>query len=231
MEKSNEVKCDTEAIDGLFSLNLDLICIVDRNGAFVKNNNGFLTILGYLPQELNNKAYLDFVHHHDLEATRFAIEQLISTKEIMNFVNRYRSKDNTYRYIEWDAHLSGEYIYAAGRDITQKKLNETALVKAKEQVDTANNIKHQFLANISHEIRTPMNGILGFIQLLENTELTSKQQLFIKNMKLSSILLSNVINDILDMSKMETNEIDLEIVPFDLYATVEDAMRPYAASA
>lgn len=99
------------------------------------------------------------------------------------------------------------------------------LIAAKNEADAANNAKSSFLANMSHEIRTPMNGVLGYLQLLEATATTEKQTEYIHNIKASTDNLLRLINDILDVSKIEAGKMELERIPFDLYDTIESAVN------
>jgi signal transduction histidine kinase/CheY-like chemotaxis protein len=95
----------------------------------------------------------------------------------------------------------------------------------------ANRTKDLFLANMSHEIRTPLNGILGFTQLLKKTNLTDEQSQFIKIIDNSSENLLVIVNDILDLAKIQENEVELEKIPFDPFDTFESAIESYGAKA
>ncbi|MCK9216424.1 MAG: response regulator [Firmicutes bacterium] len=108
---------------------------------------------------------------------------------------------------------------------------EKNLINAKEKAEAASTSKSQFLANMSHEIRTPMNGIVGFLQLLENSGVNKEQQEYIDMMKESADTLLNVINDILDVSKIEAGKIELENIDFNLRKTVENAVIPLSVKA
>jgi signal transduction histidine kinase/HPt (histidine-containing phosphotransfer) domain-containing protein/ActR/RegA family two-component response regulator len=102
---------------------------------------------------------------------------------------------------------------------------------AKEQADAANRAKSEFLANMSHEIRTPMNGVLGMTELLARTELTSRQQRYVRTIQQSARSLLVILNDILDFSKIEAGRLELEDIVFTLREAVEDTVALMAGRA
>lgn len=107
-------------------------------------------------------------------------------------------------------------------DISKQKQENELLIEAKEAAEKAADMKSNFLANMSHEIRTPMNGVLGFLQLLKETETTPEQVEFIDDALQSSTILLQIINDILDFSKMEANKLQIGEVNFDLHMIIND---------
>lgn len=110
----------------------------------------------------------------------------------------------------------------------KKKKREISLIKAKEKAESLAQIKSQFLANMSHEVRTPMNAIIGMSELALNTDLNDQQRNYISKVHRSSELLLGIINDILDISKIEAGSLEIEHAPFTLDHTLEnvsDIMR------
>ncbi|HBD08434.1 MAG TPA: hypothetical protein DCZ69_09240, partial [Syntrophobacteraceae bacterium] len=109
----------TEELDRFFNISVDLLCIAGIDGRFRRINVAWERILGYSVDELMSKSFLDFVHPDDVAATMEAIATLASQREVINFVNRYRCRDGSYRWIEWRSAPVGEIIHAAARDITE----------------------------------------------------------------------------------------------------------------
>ena len=129
-------KKQNEELEAFFSVNLDLLCIADMNGYFLKINKAWENILGYSNDELKGKKFLEFVHPDDMKGTLDAMGNLEKGQKVLNFTNRYRCKNGEYRYIEWRSFPKGNFIYAAARDITEHIENEKKLEKSKEKLET-----------------------------------------------------------------------------------------------
>jgi len=128
----NKLKRDTSSqniINQYFENSIDLLCIADTKGRFQKLNKQWERTLGYKLEELTGKPFIQFVHPEDIDITTNATYELAGEKQISNFINRYRHKNGTYRWIEWRSFPSEGFIYANARDITDRKDAESALAE------------------------------------------------------------------------------------------------------
>jgi PAS domain S-box-containing protein len=117
----------TEELDRYFTNSLDLLCIAGTDGRFIRLNPEWEKTLGYSLAELQGRLFLELVHPEDVESTIKAVASLSAQKEILRFLNRYRCKDGTYRWLEWNSYPDGNLIYAVARDVTERKNVESAL--------------------------------------------------------------------------------------------------------
>jgi len=118
------LKDKSAELENFFNVALDLLCIADTSGRFLKVNKAWEDILGYDTEFLEKSLFLDFVHPEDMEATLNEMGRLSEQNPVLNFTNRYRTIDGGYRYIDWHSVPVGERIYAAARDVTERKRNE-----------------------------------------------------------------------------------------------------------
>ena len=114
-------------LERIFAVNPDLLCIANTDSNFLKTNQAWMEILGYSQAELDGGKFLDLVHPDDMQATLKVLETLEKQKKVVGFINRYRHKDGSYRYLDWRAHPYGRMLFAAARDVTEKIKQEEKL--------------------------------------------------------------------------------------------------------
>ena len=206
-----------EEFDRLFAVSLDMMCVAGIDGYFRRVNPAFEKSLGYSAEELLASPMVDFVHPEDREATTKAFRRLQHGVDMVGYESRFRCRDGSYRWLAWTCPALQEretLMYAVARDTTVRKQAELELNKAKAAAEAANQAKSDFLANMSHEIRTPMNAIIGMTELVLSGKARHRQSEYLKMVMESGEALLDVINDVLDFSKVEAGKLALESEPF-----------------
>ena len=210
-----------------FDVSVDLLVIRDLQGRIVEVSRSWQQALGYAPEEMRGAVLLHLVHPDDLPATRDGAGEVETRRPgdpVLGQINRYRHKDGHYRTLEWRAQRFGKRVYGVARDVTDRMAAEQMLRDAKGAAEAANRAKSDFLANMSHEIRTPLNGVIGIVDALSRTSLTADQAEMVGLIRSSGDTLERLVSDILDVSKIEAGQLDLECRPFDL----DEALEPLA---
>ncbi|HEX5043163.1 MAG TPA: response regulator [Candidatus Polarisedimenticolaceae bacterium] len=242
-----ERKRAEEELDTFFTMSLDMLCIAGVDGYFKRVNPSWERTLGFDGEELLSRPYLDFVHPDDREETVRRAAGLAQGQNVVSFENRYACKDGSYRWLYWNAAAdpTAQRVYAIARDVTERRLQAEAqeenasrlalLVKeldlARHRAEDAARVKADFLANMSHEIRTPMNAVMGMTDLALATDLTPEQRSYLATVKVSARALLDLVDDILDLSRIEAGKLELDRTEFDLRETVEDAIKVLAVRA
>jgi PAS domain S-box-containing protein len=220
-----ERKHAEQDLDRYFSLSLDMLCVANYAGYFKRLNPAWKRTLGYDIGELKASPFIDFVHPDDREATLAEVQKVAQGENTISFENRYRAKDGTYRWLLWSAtpFAQQQLIYAAARDITERKESEEKIEWLREEAEAANQAKSDFLARMSHEIRTPLNVVIGMGDVLERTALNTEQRQYVRVFQKAGSNLLTLINDLLDLSKVEAGRMALEEIDFEL-SGVTDAI-------
>ena len=150
----------SEELERYFTSSLDMLCIADIQGRFIRLNPEWEHVLGYPIDELTGRAFMDFVHPEDKEKTLQTLSRLDNQEEVRSFENRYRCSDGSYRWIEWRSKPIGGTIYAAARDITTRKQMENDLRESEESLYiTLNSIGDAVIATDKQGKVTQMNPV------------------------------------------------------------------------
>jgi PAS domain S-box-containing protein len=213
------------------------VIILNKDGFIEWVNEGFTKFTGYTLEDVLNKKI-----ETGLLPKSEDYKLVVNKKQSISYESKNQTKDGREYWVittltpVLDNAGEVERILAIRSDITLRKKTEEKLVqtnieltKAKEQLEESMHVKERFLANMSHEIRTPMNAIIGFVDLLLKTQLTSEQKQYIDAVKTSGENLIVIINDILDFSKIQSGKISFEKINFRLsrtMATIKELMLP-----
>ena len=190
-------------------------------------------IMGYRVDEAVTSAWWPTHLHPEDRASAYATHGSLLARGTIECEYRFRHKDGTYRWIRDELRLvqaaRGQTVEAVGAwlDITERKRAEEALEEKSRELEAASRHKSQFLANVSHELRTPLNAILSYSQLLLEEVEELGQHNFVPDLRkihTAGTHLLGLINDILDLSKVEAGKMDLYVETFDVRALVEDVV-------
>ncbi|GAB4326838.1 MAG: hypothetical protein OHK0038_00300 [Flammeovirgaceae bacterium] len=202
--------------DVYFRINIDGVIMMVSPSVFELNGESQMEMLGRNVMEfLNRKSIL------------FLLKELLRNGEVKNFESELKHKNGGMRSIisnfrmVYDKEGKPHLVEGIARDITELKRATEEMRQAKELAEKSLEVKKQFLSNMSHEIRTPMNGIIGMIDLLKETPLNEEQKDFVFTIKKSSETLLTILNDILDLSKIEAGKMELRPMPISLRKTIE----------
>lgn len=212
--------------EGIYGIGLDGTCMFC--------NRACLELLGYHDQsELLGRNMHDLVHHTRDDGSLFPLSECRIYQALRSGVGTHVDDENLWRkdgtqfpaeYSAYPQKKDGVVVGAvvSFTDITRRKKVARELVRAKDAAEAANKAKSEFLANMSHEIRTPMNGVIGMNDLLLGTDLTADQRRYAETVRDSGEMLLTIINDILDLSKIEAGRFELDDIDFDLRSLLDD---------
>ena len=224
-----------EKFRGIFENLQDIYARIDSSGKITMVSPSVFKRMGYTPDEvLGQDAMQYFVDNRVISR---ALVKLNRNRSLRNFEVSLRRKDGSERQFMFNMLLldddsdNGPVVAVLARDITELKRQAAELVKAKDEAERSLKVKEQFLANMSHEIRTPMNGVIGMIDLLIDTPLNEEQRDYVRTVKRSSETLLNILNDILDLSKIEAGKMELREAPIEFAEIFEKLIALFGQQA
>ena len=215
----------------------DVIVRTDLDGAHVYVSPSVRLVLGYEPEELIGVKVADLVDPEANPVIDRAVERMDADPDRTEVITtRIRHKAGHWIWLQSHARTLFENGKPVGgihvsRDITAQVETEKALQAAKAEAESASRAKAEFLANISHEIRTPMNGVLGALQLLEAEELSSEGRELMRRAEGAGRMLSELLNDVLDFSRIEAGQLALSPEPMSPAAALQDTLGLLGADA
>ncbi len=206
------------------------MAIINRNSHIVKFNKVFATNFGYSKDELYEMSYLDLIPEEKKKNARKFIDALFNS-ELGKYtgIQPFVKKDQSIIWLRLTATAvndefgAPEYVIGMGEDISETIKYEQELKKAKEKAEESDRLKTSFLTNMSHEIRTPMNAIIGFAELMAEPDLDmDSRREFVNQIYTSSKALTKLIDDILDISKIDAGDVNTSIKKINLTNTLDN---------
>ena len=219
----------------LIESNIDALMTTDPSGIITDVNKQMETLTGCTRDELIGAPFKKYFT--DPERAEAAIKLVLSQKKVTDYELTACARNgkqtvvsyNATTFYDRDRTLQG--VLAVSRDVTERKLVEAELQQAKAAAESASRTKSDFLASMSHEIRTPMNAIIGIADLLAKTPLNPEQDKYVQIFRRAGDNLLNLINDILDLSKVEASQLELERTDFSVKDHLEKVTEMVAGRA
>ncbi|MFW5740446.1 MAG: CheR family methyltransferase, partial [Myxococcota bacterium] len=215
----------------------DLLWRSDATGSTTWCNQRWIEYTGQTEAQARGWGWMDVIHPDERTATRGTYEQVVAAGCRLQRECRIRGRDGAYHWFLLrmvpvrDEAGAVQQWFGAATDVHEQRSAMEALILAKESAERANRAKSDFLARMSHELRTPMNGVMGMAQLALMDELPAEAREHLSLAMQSAESLLRIIDDLLDLSRIEAGRIDVTNQPFDLPSCVADVLAPLAVSA
>jgi PAS domain S-box-containing protein len=219
----------------LIESNIDALMATDPSGIITDVNKQMEALTGCTRDELIGAPFKDYFT--DPERAEAGIKLVLSEKKVTDYELTACARDGKQTVVSYNAttfydrNRTLQGVFAAARDVTERKRVEAELRAAKAVAESASQTKSDFLASMSHEIRTPMNAIIGIADLLAKTPLSPEQNKYVQIFRRAGDNLLHIINDILDLSKVEASELEMERTGFSLNDLLEKVTEMVAVRA
>jgi PAS domain S-box-containing protein len=221
------------SLERFFSLSLDLHVIASADGHFKFVSSSAPDILGWSVAELTTRPFIEFVHPDDHAATLNEVDrQMRAGERVLNFENRYRHKDGSWRLLAWKSMPADGLMYATARDITVRRRMQQELLDAKNAAEAANRELESFSYSVAHDLRAPLRSIDGFGQLLLEEcggALGADGQRYLTLVRQSTQHMGRLIDDLLQLSRVTRAELKRESV--DVSALARQSLERLRSSA
>ena len=198
---------------------------LDSAGVVVKLSEGFLRFSGNGPGSAVGRLFEDFIHPADRQEWRSYLNEVKAGQGSIHPQDFRLVFGDGDMWISVSLSVCGENMLGIAQDATERKRAEQEIIKAKEAAEESTRLKSEFLANMSHEFRTPMNAVIGMAHLLLDTKQDEEQADFTKAIIASGEHLVGIINEILDISKIESGKLKFTSVPFDLRKALKEVAQ------
>ena len=213
-----------------------LIGTCDMRGRVITVNPALARLLREDATAMVGTSVTVHMTEEDREGFEYYLAQIDEAGEAQGVLPVYPRGSEQLRYLHYHNYVVREpgqepYIVSHGHDITERVLASKEMKRAKEAAEAAVRARENFLANMSHEIRTPMNGVLGVANLLAKTSLMPEQREYVRIIRGSGQHLLTVLNDVLDMAKITSGKLELNPEPFDVSASIQEAVKPLSLQA
>lgn len=217
-------KLAEEQLNLLFNTSIDMVCVAGFDGYLKRLNPAWEKVLGWKPEDLLSRPYLDFVHPDDREPTIAAASGLSEGETVITFENRYLCSDGSYRWISWNSVpiMEEKLILAIVRDVTDQKRMEESLGEANKvlthqatELESVNKELEAFSYSVSHDLRAPLRSADGFsLALLEDYEdkLDAQGKDYLKRVRAACQRMGVLIDDLLKLSRITRSEMRRENV-------------------
>jgi hypothetical protein len=234
-----KLQLSEQRFTGMLKNTLLFSLIVDANGSLSYSNEPFLKASGYTAEEILGKdAFMTLIPEDSSGAVKDAFSYILTGKTgFYNYESEILTKDRTKFIVSWNATVIKDEnnvassVVCIGENITIRRRAEVELVKAKNKAEESDKLKSVFLTNMSHEIRTPMNAIMGFSNLLGESDVDEdEKKKYVEIIQNAGDRLLKIINDIIDVSKIEARQLSLDLTECDLNGIFKKSFESFKKS-